>query len=135
MNGLMMDYPLTLQHTFNRAIHLFPEREVATLSALVNEFSQFVRFPSAKLESADVNSIVRDAIEVFSGRLDGITLNTACPGLHATERIKQLGVGAGARLGDPTDFGKVVAFLCSEPAGFISGTAVLVDGGGFPGLF
>ncbi|HEY7417124.1 MAG TPA: long-chain fatty acid--CoA ligase [Ktedonobacteraceae bacterium] len=32
MNGLMMDYPLTLQHTFHRATHLFPEREVATLT-------------------------------------------------------------------------------------------------------
>jgi PAS domain S-box-containing protein len=53
------------------------EREVGTLSALVNEFSQFVRFPSAKLEAADVNSIVREAIEVFSNRLDGITLNTS----------------------------------------------------------
>lgn len=50
------------------------EREVGTLSALVNEFSQFVRFPSAKLESADVNSIVREAVEIFSNRLDGITL-------------------------------------------------------------
>jgi len=39
------------------------EREVGTLSALVNEFSQFVRFPSAKLESADVNHIVREAID------------------------------------------------------------------------
>jgi len=53
------------------------EREVGTLSALVNEFSQFVRFPSAKLESADVNGIVREAIEVFSNRLEGITLNTS----------------------------------------------------------
>jgi PAS domain S-box-containing protein len=53
------------------------EREVGTLSALVNEFSQFVRFPSAKLESADVNCIVREAIEVFSNRLDGVTLNTS----------------------------------------------------------
>jgi PAS domain S-box-containing protein len=53
------------------------EREVGTLSALVNEFSQFVRFPSAKLESADVNNIVREAIEVFAGRLDGISLSTA----------------------------------------------------------
>jgi len=53
------------------------EREVGTLSALVNEFSQFVRFPSAKLETADVNSIVREAIEVFANRLDGITLNTS----------------------------------------------------------
>ena len=52
------------------------EREVGTLSALVNEFSQFVRFPSAKLESADVNNIVREAIEVFSGRLDGVSLST-----------------------------------------------------------
>jgi len=52
------------------------EREVGTLAALVNEFSQFVRFPSAKLESADVNNIVREAIEVFSGRLDGISLST-----------------------------------------------------------
>jgi fatty-acyl-CoA synthase len=32
MNGLMMDYPLTLQHTFNRAITFFPKREVATLT-------------------------------------------------------------------------------------------------------
>ena len=53
------------------------QREVGTLAALVNEFSQFVRFPSAKFDSADVNNIVREAIEVFSGRLDGITLSTA----------------------------------------------------------
>ncbi len=53
------------------------EREVGTLAALVNEFSQFVRFPSAKFDSADVNNIVREAIEVFSGRLDGITLTTS----------------------------------------------------------
>jgi len=53
------------------------EREVGTLAALVNEFSQFVRFPSAKFDSADVNSIVREAIEVFANRLDGITLSTS----------------------------------------------------------
>jgi len=50
------------------------EREVSTLAALVNEFSQFVRFPIAKLTSANANTIVHDALEVFSGRLDGITL-------------------------------------------------------------
>ena len=53
------------------------EREVGTLAALVNEFSQFVRFPSAKLEPTTVNEIVREAIEVFSGRLDGILLSTS----------------------------------------------------------
>ncbi|HLZ11647.1 MAG TPA: ATP-binding protein, partial [Candidatus Acidoferrum sp.] len=63
------------------------EREVGTLAALVNEFSQFVRFPSAKLEPASVNEIVREAIEVFSGRMDGILLTSSLaeslPGIRA----------------------------------------------------
>ena len=56
----------------------------------------------------------------------GITVNLACPGPHATDRMKELG-GSGP-MGDPEKFGQVVAFLCSEPAGWISGTAVVVDG-------
>jgi PAS domain S-box-containing protein len=50
------------------------EREVSTLADLVNEFSQFVRFPAAKLAPTSANTIVHEAVEVFSGRLDGITL-------------------------------------------------------------
>src|SRR5215472_13000782 len=50
------------------------EREVSSLASLVNEFSQFVRFPSAKLAPASANTIVREAVEVFSGRLDGVAL-------------------------------------------------------------
>jgi len=57
----------------------------------------------------------------------GITLNMICPGPHATDRMKQLG-GAGV-MGDPADFGAVAAFLCSAPAGFVNGAAVVVDGG------
>src|SRR6202045_4331231 len=53
------------------------EREVSTLAALVNEFSEFVRFPTAKLVPTNANTIVHQAVEVFSGRLDGITLKTA----------------------------------------------------------
>ena len=30
MQGLMMDYPLTLQHAFDRAVRLFPRKEVVT---------------------------------------------------------------------------------------------------------
>ncbi len=61
-----------LAHECSRLI----EREVATLAALVNEFSQFVRFPIAKLTATNANTIVHEAVEVFSGRLDGITLRT-----------------------------------------------------------
>ena len=66
----------------------------------------------------------------------GVTLNLACPGSHATDRILQLGSarGPGASIGDPDDFGRLVTFLCSEPAGYISGAAVMVDGGSSVGL-
>jgi 3-oxoacyl-[acyl-carrier protein] reductase len=37
-------------------------------------------------------------------------------------------------LGDPADFGRVVAFLCSEPANFMNGSTVLIDGGRAVGL-
>lgn len=62
----------------------------------------------------------------------GITMNLACPGPHDTERSRELGLEG--RLGDPDDFGKVVAFLCSGPAGFVSGAALQVDGAGTLGL-
>jgi 3-oxoacyl-[acyl-carrier protein] reductase len=64
---------------------------------------------------------------------DGITVNLACPGLHATDRVTQLGHG-GRHIGEPSDFGKVVAFLCSEPARFVSGIAMGVDGAAVSGL-
>lgn len=63
---------------------------------------------------------------------DGITLNLVCPGLHATDRVKELGYAG--RLGDPEDFGRVVAFLCSRAAGFVSGAALQIDGAGTLGL-
>jgi acyl-CoA synthetase (AMP-forming)/AMP-acid ligase II len=31
MQGLMMEYPLTLQHAFNRAVRIFPRKEIVTL--------------------------------------------------------------------------------------------------------
>ena len=52
------------------------EREVYTLESLVDEFSQFARFPAARLAPADVNPIVASAVDLFHGRLEGITLRT-----------------------------------------------------------
>jgi len=63
---------------------------------------------------------------------DGITVNLAAPGLHATDRLLERGVTG--RTGDPADFGQVVAFLCSEQAGFVNGIALGVDGGAVTGL-
>lgn len=64
---------------------------------------------------------------------EGITLNLACPGPHATARMTELG-GDPAAMGDPADFGAVVAFLCSQPAAFVSGVPINVDGAAVTGL-
>jgi 3-oxoacyl-[acyl-carrier protein] reductase len=74
---------------------------------------------------------------------DGVTVNTVQPGTHDTDRIRQLyGATPDAKaldipagfVGDPKDFGSVVAFLCSEPAKFITGVNLQVDGGAYTGL-
>ena len=74
---------------------------------------------------------------------DGVTVNSVQPGLHATARLVSLyggdassaaaGIPAGV-VGQPDDFGAVVAFLCSEQAKFVTGTAISVDGGSYAGL-
>ncbi len=50
------------------------EREVRVLESLVGEFSQFARFPTAKLSAASPNEIVNEALSVFDGRLEGIRI-------------------------------------------------------------
>ena len=50
------------------------EREVSALESLVGEFSQFARFPTARLAAAYANDIVSEALAVFGGRLEGISV-------------------------------------------------------------
>jgi 3-oxoacyl-[acyl-carrier protein] reductase len=86
---------------------------------------------------------------------EGITVNALCPGYHLTERLRSLaalkaekeGVPvqevqrmmasevAMKRLGDPKEFAALAAFLCSERATYITGTAIQVDGGLCKALF
>ena len=80
------------------------------------------------------------ALEVAA---DGVTVNSVQPGSHATDRLRSIHSGdltaaaaavpTGA-LGRPDDFGAVVAFLCSDQARFITGTALPVDGGSYRAL-
>jgi len=68
---------------------------------------------------------------------EGVTVNSVQPGVHRTPRVEQL-YGAeqqeSMRMGDADDFGRVVAFLCGEPARFTTGVQLHVDGGSYLGL-
>jgi 3-oxoacyl-[acyl-carrier protein] reductase len=76
----------------------------------------------------------------------GVTVNSVQPGIHITDRFRQLygddedAVAAVAdnipvrTVGRPQDFGEVVAFLCSSAARFVTGAALPVDGGASRGL-
>ena len=46
--------------------------EVESLKSLVDEFSQFARFPAAQPAPSDLNEVVESGLAVFAGRLDGI---------------------------------------------------------------
>jgi 3-oxoacyl-[acyl-carrier protein] reductase len=108
--------------------------------------SQTVREP---LDHLALSGVARTALTAFLKTMSndvaaqGITVNTVQPGSHETDRLRSLlgdRIDSAAeaipvrRLGDPDDFGRVVAFLCSESARFITGVSIPVDGGVSHGL-
>jgi NAD(P)-dependent dehydrogenase (short-subunit alcohol dehydrogenase family) len=71
----------------------------------------------------------------------GIRVNAVAPGVERTpmwdadvargaiDESLYLDVVPAGRLGDPADVGKLVAYLCSDHAAYISGSVMTIDGG------
>ncbi len=111
---------------------------------VVNVASSSVREPIAHLmlsnaeRSATVGAFKTLAREVAA---DGVTLNTVLPGRILTDRLISMAGSEEAvrdaatqqvparRPGTPEEFAAVAAFLCSEPASYVTGASVPVDGG------
>jgi 3-oxoacyl-[acyl-carrier protein] reductase len=122
-----------------------PQLRAAGWGRVLLVASETVRQPILRY---GLSSTVRPALLGFARTLThtlgpaGITVNVLAPGYHRTAGLERM-LGADAdpelariaeaipagRVGRPADFGAVAAFLASEPAGFISGTCLLVDGG------
>lgn len=125
---------------------------------IVNMSVSFIKFPqsgfahshAARLAlSGAVAAIVRDLIG------HNVTINTVCPGLFDTDALhtnlhghaKRLNTTYEAivedrkqncpagRFADPKECGDLVAFLCSEQSGFMTGQNIINDGGVYQGLF
>jgi len=77
----------------------------------------------------------------YEGARAGITVNAICPGYIGTEMVRaidekvlneriipQIPVG---RLGEPSEIARIVVFLASDEAGFITGSTISANGGQF----
>ena len=70
-------------------------REVEGLKAMVDEFTRFARLPHARLEPADLNEVVRQAVSLYQERLEGVRMDVllapTLPGaLLDPEQIKRV---------------------------------------------
>jgi len=124
---------------------------------IVNITSGSVKMPLAGL---DLSSGARLGLTGFlagvarSVASANVTINFLLPGSFDTRRLndglaaaaKDRGVGIDViraeeengipakRIGQPEEFGKACAFLCSAHAGYITGQNLLIDGGAYPGV-
>ena len=112
-------------------------RVVAVSSSAVRE-----PVPALQLSNAHRPGLIV-AFKVLAREVaaDGVTLNTLLPGRIASDRMISIYGSLEAaeemarktipakRLGGIEDMGAAAAFLCSDRAGYITGTTLLVDGG------
>lgn len=135
-----------------------PHMRAKKWGRVITSTSSSVKQP---LPTLMLSNAVRSATTAWSKTLsdqvaqDGITVNTLAPGRIDTERIRQIDDDLAQRqgrsrsdverdslntiplrrYGRPDEFGAAAAFLASEPAAYITGVTLLVDGGLFRGTY
>ena len=136
---------------------LLPDMRARKWGRVVSLMSSSIRQPIPELSysnacrSALAAWLKTISLEVMA---DGVTVNGVLPGRLDTARVAMLdglraekagvpveevraqlerGIPAG-RYGDPDELGAYVAWLCSEPARYQTGTFVAIDGGSTRGL-
>jgi 3-oxoacyl-[acyl-carrier protein] reductase len=141
-----------LDSVVNLARAVLPGMKRRGWGRIVNVTSIAVKQP---VEGLILSNSVRAAVTGFARTLAnevasfGITVNNVMPGYTRTDRLEELAGHVAERkgipherrleawndeipmrrLGEPPELAALVAFLCSERAGYITGTSIPVDGG------
>ena len=130
---------------------ILPGMKTANYGRIINIISTSVKEP---IPGLGVSNTIRGAMASWSKTMSkelppSITINNVLPGFTNTERLTELkktlseqkGISQeevenawlstvpDGRLADPSELGKVVAFLSSPAASFVRGTSIPVDGG------
>jgi len=102
---------------------------IASVAGLIGHRGQ-ANYSAAKAGLIGASRVVASEV----ARL-GIRVNVVAPGLIETDMLKDAPVGnlktlvPMARIGKPEEVAKVVKFLCSEDASYITGQVISVNGG------
>ena len=138
------DMAILVKSIFLAAKHAVPEMQKGGSGCMVNVASVhgllmapgFLTYETGK---SAVIGMTRQMATEFGPM--GIRINSVCPGHIVTERVQQQWDEnpSGLRLfeeqyplrkvGRPVDIANAIAFLCSDQADFITGHALVVDGG------
>ena len=141
-----------LDSVLNLTRAVLPAMKEAGWGRIINITSVAVKQP---IDGLILSNAVRAAVTGFAKTLanevasSGITVNNVMPGFTRTERLDALaanisetqgitvkeafarwaGQSPMGRIGEPSEFAALVAFLASERASYITGASIPVDGG------
>ena len=142
-------YALTLQSAL-RLIHaVLPGMRARKWGRIVALESVVVKQPFAGMVLSNaLRASVTAALKTLSSEVasEGITVNTIATGLVETDRLRSLydtpakmAVAAAGipmnRAAAPAEYAPLVVFLCGEPAGYVTGQTISIDGGLIAGIF
>lgn len=143
---------LTLMSTVNLCYAAIPHLRAAGGGRIIAMTSVSVKQPLDNLMLSNALRLgVIGLVKTLANELaaDNILVNAVCPGWTLTERVQQLLADRAARrgcrieevlaeivadiplgrMGRPEEIANVVVFLASQRASFVTGTAIVVDGG------
>ena len=150
-------FQLTLMSVVRSVRLALPLMKAAGGGRVLTILSSSVKKP---IDNLTLSNTFRPAVQGLCKSLslelaaDNIQVNGLAPGRIETGRINQLDDAQAAkqgktraeiraaseaqipmkRLGQPEEFGRVAAFLCSPAAGYVNGSVLLVDGGAMTSL-